>query len=129
MRFRIWWLLYQMYVNLNLRRNHRNLSMKSSRLVAFICSQMTYLIDWSTIKVIRICMEECVIVFSLFEVLNLSASEVLNLFTILSSEICFSGPGEPGSTDQVYITKFGILRRQTSCCLHHLQMSSSLEVI
>lgn len=37
--------------------------------------------------------------------------------------------GEPGHSGQMHISKFGIFWGKTSCCLCHIQMPSSLEVI
>lgn len=60
---------------------------------------------------------------------NLGNCVVSNIHTNLFLLICFSGSGEPGVADQVYITELGIFWGQADCCLCHIQMSSPLEVI
>jgi hypothetical protein len=50
-------------------------------------------------------------------------------FSDLFLVLCFCGTGEPGASDQMHISRFGIFWGQTNCCLCHIQMPSSLEVI
>jgi hypothetical protein len=64
---------------------------------------------------------------------NLHLQRILKIlfgfsFSTLFLAICFSGTGEPGHSGQMHISKFGVFWGQTSCCLCHIQMPSSLEV-
>lgn len=112
---RIRLLQYQILESLNLRKSRRSLLMRSSK--------------WAVICIHGPIWTHHAWLTSTFLTTLIVVWKDLGLISILLFANCCTGTGEPGRANQMYYTRLGVYSRQACCCLSHLQMPPSLEVI
>ena len=119
---------FLLHGNLNIRKNPRNLSMKSTRWISsfglsfFVFFSFSKAVVWCSFKNYEFLPEAC------------STCTQYSYYCLYSPDIffmviLFSSVGKQRLANQVYFTRSKILWGQAYCCLPSLQIPSPMEVI